>query len=152
MFGVYKYLVIGVVVAMVVGFAYWQYERANQLQRDNATLHANVETLTGAVEEQRQGYLNLEAHVLEQRERLEDLDLELFDVRRETMEQLSNLNQHRSTIRERALADPTDIGRRATRATVRVYDRLMCATDLRNRDEDGCYQKRPTVPVEKPKE
>ena len=115
------HLLIGSGVALMIssGAAYWQYDRANDLA---AKLGIANERLEQARE--------IEKDLIRQRAELDRLDERSATLTRERDDAINRLDKHRKDLRERALRDPEDIGRRATRASRRVFESITRSTTV----------------------
>lgn len=129
--------VVGVAFLALGGFAYWQYGRANGLERDLATSESNVAVARTEVAGLNENIKQLDALRVLAQQRSDDLSKRMNDIISERDDARAALDSFRDRLRDAAIKKPTLIGRRASLATERVMRDFARATGGGAEDDGG---------------
>lgn len=130
MFGLSKYIIIGLGIALAIasGIIYWQYAHIEQLNKDVATERANVVTAKTEIKGLNDNILLLEELREQDQEAMDNLGKEVNRVEEERNEAKTKLDAFRARINRVSLRKPGLVGRAASRASNKLFRDFHTAT------------------------
>jgi len=137
--GISRYLVaVGAVAVLIIGgLGYWQYKEAQAARNNLAGAKAHIGILKDTVDHLNDSIAGLIERRRDDQNRMNELASLLREVEEQRDVARNRLDSHRGKLRDRAIKDPEDIGRRATRATRRLMLDVLRASGGSGANQSG---------------
>jgi len=124
----YIIIILAVMLSVSVAANKFQYDQVQELNQSLATERANVQTLKNTIDEQNATILRIEKQRATDQANMLHLGAALNKSQLEKEKEVAKFNAYRNRLNTTAVARPTLVGRIATRATARVFDKFFKAS------------------------